>query len=109
MRRIIDLIPPGRSEGTETERARRGTQRFPLRADVVLEQPFESEGFTINVSEGGLRIALDHTLYPGETCVLRIRTSPLTEFREIAEVVWSREEPDGCIAGMRFIPTATAA
>lgn len=63
----------------------------------------EAHGFTINASEGGLRVALDR-LYPRDAELevdLRFPTGDV--LRERARVVWSRAEPDGWLMGLAFV------
>src|SRR5262249_16689243 len=83
--------------------ARRPSVRFPVHAEVELVEPEGGYGITINVSGGGLRIALDRALPEGEHCVLRVRHADGVETLEHVRVVWCRQQPDGAILGVEFV------
>jgi len=83
--------------------ARRASVRFPVHAEVEVVEPAGASGITINVSGGGLRIALDRTVAVGEHCVLRVRTADGAEALEHVRVVWARELSDGAVLGVEFV------
>lgn len=84
--------------------ARRRSQRIAIHASVCVRGPDgDAHGFTINASEGGLRVALDRA-YPQDSELevdLRFPTGDI--LRERARVVWSRGEPDGWLMGLAFV------
>ena len=82
---------------------RRASVRFPVHAEVELVEPAGAGGIVINVSGGGLRIALDRPLALGEHCVLRVRPADGAETLEHVRVVWCREMSDGAVLGVEFV------
>ena len=68
----------------------------------VLE-PLQARGVALNVSAGGLRIAIDRCLPGDEPVVIKV-CLPQGRFSvERARVVWSRKLSDGCVAGLEFL------
>jgi hypothetical protein len=76
---------------------------------VELLAPRLAVGVCLNVSDGGVRVAVDAALHPGEVCRLRrhLATGQSHESylatgqsHESYRVVWSREVSDGWIAGL---------
>jgi Tfp pilus assembly protein PilZ len=84
-------------------RHRRHSRRRPLEAQVEVFQPANGSGFTINVSDGGLRIAVDCPLRIEEVVLLAVREEGKPERLECARVVWVRELRDGWIVGLQLI------
>jgi hypothetical protein len=82
---------------------RRCSRRRPLNAMVEVISPATGHGVTINVSDGGLRVAVDCPLRPDEICLLRIDDFSGAPRLERARVAWSRELHDGWIAGLQLI------
>ena len=87
----------------EALRQRRCSARRPLNASVEMLEPDSGEGVTINVSDGGLRIAVDVMLKVGDVVLFYVREHDKPERLERAKVAWSREQPDGCICGLQLI------
>lgn len=81
---------------------RRTTDRYPLHADVEVLEPWNAHGVVINASDGGLRVALDRELPPGTVCVIEIAVEE-GKTVEMVRVAWSRELPDGYLAGLAFV------
>ena len=96
----LTLDTPSHPVRLEALRQRRMSARRPLHADVEVIAPRPATGVTINVSNGGLRIAVDSMLQPGDVCMLVIREANHPVRLERARVVWSREVRDGCVAGL---------
>lgn len=59
----------------------------------------EIDGWTLNVSEGGLRAIVDEVIELGENVVVQM-TEP--QPARAGRVVWIQEEPDGAIVGIEF-------
>jgi hypothetical protein len=96
----LTLDTPTSAVCIEALRQRRVTRRRPLHADVDVIAPQSGRGVTINVSEGGLRIAVDCTLRVDDVCMLVIREPNQPVRLERARVVWARTVRDGCVAGL---------
>lgn len=96
----LTLDTPALPASLEALRQRRGTRRRPLHADVDVIEPRAGSGVTINVSDGGLRIAVDCTLQVGDVCMLVIREPSMPVRLERARVIWAQELRDGCVAGL---------
>ena len=84
-------------------RQRRASGRRPLEAEVEIFQPTYGNGFTINVSDGGLRVAVDCPLQVGEIVLLAVREEGKAERLECARVAWARELRDGWIVGLQLV------
>ena len=102
MDRISSVVPVGGDDLAVHRGARRTSRRFPLHADIEVLEPRLATGVSINVSAGGLRVAIDEPVAVGEFCVLRVRTAADRETIEHARVVWTRELPDGFLVGLEF-------
>jgi hypothetical protein len=67
---------------------------------VVIRAPsFESSGWTLNVSRGGLRCVFEEALDPERDYEISVGEEAARKVR----VVWSRAEADGQIVGLRFL------
>jgi len=86
--------PRRSSGGARTEL----TERVTIRAEE-----FETQGWTLNVSRGGLRAVVEERLSAGvEYEVVFGESQPPRR----ATLVWSQEERDGQIVGMKFVDEA---
>jgi hypothetical protein len=83
---------PRRSAGGARKEA---TERVCLKA-----AGFETTGWTLNVSRGGLRAILEDRLTPGVE--YEILVGDATEPRRAA-LVWSQEQSDGQIVGLKYL------
>lgn len=81
---------------------RRHARRTPSTDLVEVLAPRQAVGVCLNVSEGGIRVAVDGALSPDETCQVRLRL-PTGPVMQTFRVVWSREVTDGWIAGLARI------
>lgn len=102
---VVQIHQPQRRTD-EHRRARRAFQRWPLDADVQVLAPVHATGIALNVSAGGLRVALDRPMTVGQRCRARIKTSETHEVIELTRIVWSRRQPDGWVVGMQFLDEA---
>ena len=59
----------------------------------------ELAAWTLNVSRGGLRLVVEDPVIVGETYEVAVGDASARP----AIVVWTREEADGQIAGLRFV------
>lgn len=63
---------------------------------------FETKGWTLNVSRGGFRAIVEECLRPAEEYEVVFRDS---QPPRRANLVWSRDEKDGQIVGMKYSDT----
>jgi hypothetical protein len=72
---------------------------------VTLRGPdFETHGWTLNVSRGGLRAIVEEPVQAGVEYDLLVGDDE-TSGRKVA-VVWVQDESDGQIVGVRFLDVA---
>lgn len=86
------LVPQRRNLGGPRREA---SERVSLRPIASGE---EISAWTLNLSRGGLRLVVEDSVFVGSTYLVAIGD----ETPRRATVVWTREEADGQIAGMRF-------
>ncbi|MBW2455245.1 MAG: PilZ domain-containing protein [Deltaproteobacteria bacterium] len=84
------------------DRHRRNARRRPMNATVEVLEPAGGTGVTINASAGGLRVAVDCLLRPGDMCVLTVNDEKRPKV-ERARVIWTQDVRDGCIAGLQLL------
>ena len=65
--------------------------------------PVQVEGVTLNMSAGGLRIALPQDLPFDQECLIEVWVTSRRCHVEKARVVWSQEYIDGWVHGLEFI------
>jgi hypothetical protein len=91
---------PSSGNTPHSQRRQAGGARREASERVQIRAPgFESSGWTLNVSRGGLRAVFEDALDPEreyEVCVG-------DEAARKARVAWSRAEADGQIVGLRFL------
>lgn len=103
MSRFADTLPVGPRDDALHRGARRTAHRVPLHADVEIDSPRAARGVALNVSRGGVRLALEGEVRVGDVCRLTLRTDPVSASTEHAKVVWKRRLPDGWVAGLAFV------
>jgi hypothetical protein len=86
---------------------RRASARWPVHSVVELLAPHQGRGVVLNVSGGGLRVALVRedgapVLRTGEEFAARVRHADGTETVERLRVAWVREHADGVVLGASF-------
>lgn len=64
----------------------------------------EVEGWTLNVSRGGLRVVVEDLLQVGEMVEVRIGSDEATPTRP-ARIAWLKEAADGQIVGLQLLDT----
>jgi len=100
----MNELTPNLSPGGDrnASRQRRTSRRRPLEATVQVIEPQAGRGVTINVSDGGMRVAVDCPLAPNETCLMVVRELGRPEQLVRGRVAWSIDHAgDGCIAGLQ--------
>lgn len=100
--KISETVPIGGEDLDYHRGARRASRRFPMHAEVEVSGDREGNGVVINVSAGGLRMAVEQTLQVGDRCSLQIRTPSNSQWTETGRVVWTRQLPDGYLCGVCF-------
>jgi len=65
----------------------------------------EVEGWTLNLSRGGVRVVVEDSLELGKEYEISIGEDD--QVRRPCRVVWLRQEADGQIAGVQFLDTNT--
>ncbi|MDH5673501.1 MAG: PilZ domain-containing protein [Myxococcales bacterium] len=90
------------ANGSDPPQVRREGRRFPLNADVEVLEPVSAHGVVINVSEGGMRVAIDRELQVDAMCVLEVQLEQGKTI-ELARVAWVREHPDGFLVGLSLV------
>jgi hypothetical protein len=75
---------------------REATERVTLRGPE-----FETHGWTLNVSRGGMRAIVEEPVESGVEYWLVVGTTEATA-RKVA-IVWVQDESDGQIVGLRFL------
>jgi hypothetical protein len=89
---------PGCAQRRRVGGARReASERVSLRASA-----FETDGWTLNVSRGGIRAIVETPLSEGAEYDLVVGDAAVTKARR-ARVVWLRDESDGQIVGLEYL------
>lgn len=85
--------------------SRRASARQEASECLVLSgASYRARAWTLNVSEGGLRVVVEDPISVGAVVdVGRLGTAP-----RLARVVWIQDEPDGQIIGLQFVERAPA-
>lgn len=66
---------------------------------VLRREGFEAEGWTLNVSRGGVRVIVEEPMVAGVDYQVIIGEAVARK----ARAVWVREEADGQIVGLQFL------
>lgn len=87
---------------------RRRWRRVPVNGDITVIHPGRATGVVVDVSRGGMRIAIDRPLAMGDRflCDVRLGDGQLTHER--ARVVWVKQSGGGCEAGLQFASATPA-
>jgi len=103
MQTIAQLMPTGPEDEQTRHGARRQSTRYAVDGEVSVLGPVQAEGMIFNISAGGLRIAIDQEVEEGDRLDLFVRFNERKTARERAQVMWTREQPDGWVVGLRFV------
>lgn len=94
--------PPEPRIQSRTPRRNAGGARTELTERLTIRAPgFETHGWTLNVSRGGLRAIVEEALSAG--IVYEVLVGEAEPRR--ARLVWSQDESDGQIVGMMYLDT----
>ena len=91
--------PP--SEVHAQRRATGGARREATERVTLRGTGFETHGWTLNVSRGGMRAIVEEAVQSGSEYVLVVGDADETA-RNVS-VVWVQNEADGQIVGLRFL------
>ena len=95
----------GKARSPSIRRNEGGTRHEASRRVELRAGPSVLTGWTLNLSRGGARIVLIDeevtSLIVGISCTVEIDGDPLGPRR--ASVIWIQNEPDGQIAGVKFL------
>lgn len=67
------------------------------------------EGWTLNVSRGGVRVIVEREVMLGEVFDVTVGVADESPLARQGRVVWLQEEADGFIVGLAFLSTTNAA
>ena len=76
-----------------------GARREASERVLLVADQSEIEGWTLNLSRGGLRVVVEDEVVPGSEYRVAVGESE----PRAATVVWVREESDGTIAGLAYV------
>ena len=94
------LRPPPSAEVHAHRRAAGGARREASERVTLRAPDFETHGWTLNVSRGGMRAVVEEPVKAGGEYELSIGE---TEPARRVSIVWVRDEADGQIVGLRFL------
>jgi hypothetical protein len=99
--RVSRRNPPSPSEVHAQRRATGGARREATERVTLRGPGFETHGWTLNVSRGGMRAIVEEPVKSGVEYELVVGGVDETA-RKVA-VVWVQDEADGQIVGVRFL------
>ena len=96
--------PPVNPESeVRAPRRHTGGARFEASERVLIRGPaFETHGWTLNVSRGGIRAIVEDPLAQGVEYLLTVGDEE-TALPRRAGVVWLQDEADGQIVGLKYL------
>ncbi len=96
--------PPPATEVHAQRRATGGARREATERVTLRGPDFETQGWTLNVSRGGMRAIVEEPVKAGVEYELLVGGAE-DSARKVA-VVWVQDEADGQIVGVRFLDVA---
>ena len=98
-----DVVPPPEGSDDEPRARRTSGARTPVSESVLFEaEGRRIDGWSLNLSRGGIRAILDEMVEMGEEFEITVGTD--AEPRA-GRIVWVREDKGGCIVGVAFLDT----
>lgn len=98
-----DVVPPPGGSDDEPRARRTSGVRTPVSESVLFEADGRRiEGWSLNLSRGGIRAILDEMVQTGEEFEITVGTD--AEPRA-GRIVWVRGDKGGCIVGVAFLDT----
>ena len=83
------------------------SERYEFRTSIVVENPDVGAeyigGYTIDVSEGGLKVMLQDEIALGRMVNMRIERADAPDIEMVVMVIWCQEEVDGWRHGFKRI------
>jgi len=73
------------------------------------DRPGTFEGWTLNVSRGGVRVIVEREVMLGEVFDVTVGVADESPLARQGRVVWLQEEADGFIVGLAFIASSASA
>ena len=105
---IVEIVrrksPPPATELHAQRRATGGARREATERVTLRGPNFETHGWTLNVSRGGMRAIVEEPVKSGVEYELLI--GGMEESARKVSVVWVQDEADGQIVGVRFLDVA---
>jgi hypothetical protein len=99
---IVSRRTPPSAQSLHAQRRATGGARREATERVTLRAPgFETQGWTLNVSRGGMRAIVEEPVLSGVEYELIVGGEESTS-RKVS-VVWVQDESDGQIVGVRFL------
>ncbi len=99
---IVSPRTPPSAQSVHAQRRATGGARREATDRVTLRTPgFETQGWTLNVSRGGMRAIVEEPVKSGVEYELIVGGAETTS-RQVS-VVWVQDEADGQIVGLRFL------
>jgi hypothetical protein len=96
--------PPPSTEVHAQRRATGGARREATERVTLRGPDFETHGWTLNVSRGGMRAIVEEPVKSGVEYELLV--GGVEESARKVAVVWVQDEADGQIVGVRFLDVA---
>jgi hypothetical protein len=82
--------------------ARRRSERESSNANVDFIEPVKAEGVTLNISDGGMRVAVYQEIPADQDCIIKIWLTDNHHVCRRARIVWSKAVADGWVLGLEF-------
>ena len=102
---IVSRRSQAPSSEVHAQRRATGGARREATERVTLRGPdFETHGWTLNVSRGGMRAIIEEPVKSGVEYELLVGDAEETARR--VSIVWVQDEADGQIVGVRFLDVA---
>jgi hypothetical protein len=101
---IVSRRSPTSTELHAQRRATGGARREATERVTLRGPDFETHGWTLNVSRGGMRAIVEEPVKSGVEYELLVGDAEESA-RKVA-VVWVQDEADGQIVGVRFLDVA---
>jgi hypothetical protein len=103
VQRQAPTLPRGLFGDDAPGQTRRRFLRSAFHADVELSGPGEANGTALDVSSGGLRVALDGEVEVGQCFRVVLRTPEDQVTRTFVQVVWCGVSGYDYVAGLKYM------